>query len=108
MECLRLRVKDVDLSYRQVLVRDGKGEKDRVTMLSEKLVAPIRGHLERVRLLHARDLREGYGEVHLPYALARKYPRAGREWHWLRSPGAGSRPLRRFSTTSAARARARR
>src|SRR5713101_4450395 len=68
MECLRLRVKDVDLSYRQVLVRDGKGEKDRVTMLPEKLVAPMRGHLERVRLLHARDLREGYGEVHLPYA----------------------------------------
>ena len=82
MECLRLRVKDVDLSYRQVLVRDGKGEKDRVTMLPEKLVAPMRGHLERVRLLHARDLRDGYGEVHLPYALARKYPRAGREWHW--------------------------
>ena len=82
MEGLRLRVKDVDLSYRQVLVRDGKGEKDRVTMLPEKLVAPLRGHLERVRLLHARDLREGYGEVHLPYALARKYPRAGREWAW--------------------------
>lgn len=66
MECLRLRVKDVDLSYRQVLVRDGKGGKDRVTILPEKLVAPLRGHLERVRLLHARDLREGYGEVHLP------------------------------------------
>ncbi len=82
MEGLRLRVKDVDLSYRQVLVRDGKGAKDRVTMLPEKLVEPVRGHLERVRLLHARDLREGYGEVHLPYALARKYPRAGREWHW--------------------------
>jgi len=61
MECLRLRVKDVDLSYRQVLVRDGKGAKDRVTMLPEKLVEPLRGHLERVRLLHARDLREGYG-----------------------------------------------
>jgi integron integrase len=82
MEGLRLRVKDVDLSYRQVLVRDGKGEKDRVTMLPEKLLEPMRGHLARVRLLHARDLREGYGEVHLPYALARKYPRAGREWHW--------------------------
>jgi len=82
MERLRLRVKDADLSYRQVLVRDGKGEKDRVTMLPEKLVEPLRSHLERVRLLHARDLREGYGEVHLPYALARKYPRAGREWHW--------------------------
>ena len=82
MECLRLRVKDVDLDYRQILVRDGKGEKDRVTMLPEKLVEPVRAHLERVRALHARDLREGYGEVHLPYALARKYPRAGREWAW--------------------------
>jgi len=82
MECLRLRVKDVDLDYRQILVRDGKGEKDRVTMLPEKLLEPVRAHLERVRALHARDLREGYGEVHLPYALARKYPRAGREWAW--------------------------
>ncbi len=82
MECLRLRVKDVDLAYRQILVRDGKGEKDRVTMLPEKLVEPVRAHLERVRALHARDLREDYGEVHLPYALARKYPRAGREWAW--------------------------
>jgi integron integrase len=82
MECLRLRVKDVDLSYRQVLVRDGKGEKDRVTMLPERLVEPLRAHLGRVRLLHARDLREGYGETHLPYALSRKYPRAGREWCW--------------------------
>ncbi len=82
MECLRLRVKDVDLSYRQILVRDGKGEKDRVTMLPEKLVEPLRAHLERVRALHARDLGEGFGEVNLPYALARKYPRAGREWAW--------------------------
>jgi integron integrase len=82
MECLRLRVKDVELSYRQLLVRDGKGEKDRVTMLPEKLVGPMRAHLGRVRLLHARDLREGFGDVSLPYALARKYPRAGKEWHW--------------------------
>lgn len=59
MECLRLRVKDVDLSYRQILVRDAKGEKDRVTMMPEKLVQPLRAHLERVRLLHGRDLREG-------------------------------------------------
>jgi len=82
MECLRLRVKDVDLEYRQVLVRDGKGEKDRVTMLPEKLVEPLRAHLQRVRGLHARDLKEGYGEVNMPYALSRKYPRAGREWAW--------------------------
>src|SRR6266496_643054 len=82
MECLRLRVKDVDLGYRQVLVRDGKGEKDRVTMLPEKLLAPLAAHLARVKSLHARDLAQGYGEVHLPYALARKYPRAGYEWLW--------------------------
>lgn len=82
MECLRLRVKDVDLEYRQILVRDGKGEKDRVTMLPEKLVEPLRAHLHRVKGLHARDLKEGYGEVGLPYGLARKYPRAGREWAW--------------------------
>jgi integron integrase len=82
LECLRLRVKDVDLGYRQILVRDGKGEKDRVTMLPARLVEPMRAHLERVRLVHARDLREGYGEVYLPYALARKYPRAAREWRW--------------------------
>ena len=82
MECLGLRVKDIDLAYRQILVRDGKGEKDRVTMLPERLAEPVRGHLERVRVLHARDLHEGYGEVKLPYALSRKYPRAGREWCW--------------------------
>ena len=82
MECLRLRVKDVDLEYRQILVRDGKGEKDRVTMLPEKLLEPLRAHLQRVKGLHARDLKEGYGEVNMPYALARKYPRAGREWAW--------------------------
>ncbi|OGA45421.1 MAG: hypothetical protein A3G25_17975 [Betaproteobacteria bacterium RIFCSPLOWO2_12_FULL_63_13] len=69
-ECLRLRVKDADLDYRQILVRDGKGEKDRVTMLPERLLGPLRAHLERVRLVRARDLRDGYGEVRLPYALA--------------------------------------
>ena len=81
-ECLRLRVKDVDFNYRQILVREGKGQKDRVTLLPEKFVEPLRAHLEKVRRLHARDLREGYGEVHLPFALARKYPRAGYEWVW--------------------------
>ncbi len=81
-ECLRLRVKDVDFNYRQILVREGKGQKDRVTLLPEKFVEPLRAHLEKVRRLHARDLREGYGEVHLPFALARKYPRAGYEWPW--------------------------
>jgi len=82
IECLSLRVKDIDFAYRQVLVRDGKGAKDRVTMLPENLVQPLQAHLGRVRLLHRRDLDEGCGEVSLPFALARKYPRAGREWGW--------------------------
>src|SRR5688572_18704243 len=82
IECLTLRVKDVDFAYRQILVRDGKGSKDRVTMLPEGLVQPLQQHLGRVRLLHGRDLKEGFGEVRLPYALARKYPRAGRAWVW--------------------------
>jgi len=82
IECLSLRVKDVNFAYRQILVRDAKGGKDRVTMLPEGLVQPLQEHLGRVRLLHRRDLAEGYGEVSLPYALARKYPRAGCEWGW--------------------------
>jgi len=60
----------------------GKGEKDRVTILPSTAVDALRSHLDRVRSLHAQDLRDGYGETHLPYALARKYPRAGRDWYW--------------------------
>jgi integron integrase len=82
MECLRLRVKDVDFGYRQILIRDGKGEKDRITMLPERLIEPLRKQMDRARQLHDLDLREGFGEVHLPYALSRKYPRAGFEWIW--------------------------
>ena len=82
VECLSLRVKDIDFAYRQILVRDGKGAKDRVTMLPENLVQPLQQHLGKVRLLHGRDLKDGFGEVRLPYALARKYPRAGRAWAW--------------------------
>lgn len=81
-EALRLRVKDIDFGYRQILVRDGKGAKDRVTILPAALLEPLRDHLVRVRHLHAQDLSEGYGEVHLPFALARKYPQAGRDWGW--------------------------
>ena len=81
-ECLRLRVKDVDFARREIVVREGKGFKDRVTMLPGTLAAPLREHLGRVRALHERDLREGRGEVYLPYALARKYPNAGRAWAW--------------------------
>ena len=81
-ECLKLRVKDVDFAYRQVLVRDGKGAKDRVTMLPEAVVQPLQAHLGRVNALHRRDLAQGYGEAWLPHALARKYPRAGYAWAW--------------------------
>jgi integron integrase len=82
MEGLRLRVKDVDFAQRQILVREGKGFKDRVTVLPQSLVDPLAGHLLRVRALHQEDLGAGHGEVQMPYALARKYPNAGREWAW--------------------------
>jgi integron integrase len=81
-ECLMLRVKDVDFAYRQILVRDGKGGKDRVAPLPEAVVQPMQRHLGLVRELHRRDLIEGFGEVRLPDALSRKSPRAGREWGW--------------------------
>lgn len=82
MECLRLRVKDVDFGCGEILVRDGKGFKDRVTMLPATVSASLVEHLARVRALHDRDLADGGGEVYLPYALARKYPDAAREWGW--------------------------
>lgn len=82
MEALRLRVKDIEFSRGEILVREGKGFKDRVTMLPAVLVDPLKAHLKRVRDLHERDVEAGYGEVYLPYALDRKYPNAGREWGW--------------------------
>lgn len=82
MECLRLRVKDVDLSRREILVREGKGFKDRVTMLPATLVEPIRQHLLKVQSLHHEDLAAGHGEVFMPMALDRKYPGAGNSWAW--------------------------
>jgi integron integrase len=82
LECLRLRVKDVDFGRNQILVRDGKGMKDRLTMLPATLRLPLQNHLEAVRALHDADLREGFGTVYLPDALARKYPAAGRSWRW--------------------------
>ena len=81
-ECLRLRVKDVDFAYRQIVVRDGKGAKDRVTMLPGSVIEPLRAHLDRARRLHEEDLARGFGDVELPHALARKYPRAPYEWGW--------------------------
>jgi integron integrase len=82
MECLRLRVKDVDFTYGQIMVRDGKGEKDRVTMLPESLKQTLEVHLKRVKSIHEEDLKAGCGEVYLPYALVKKYPRAAKEWGW--------------------------
>lgn len=82
LECLRLRVKDVDFQYKQLVIRDAKGHKDRVTMLPSSLIDPLRTHLARVRQLHERDLRDGFGRVSLPTALATKYPQAEREWGW--------------------------
>lgn len=82
MECLRLRVKDVDFARGEILVREGKGFKDRVTMLPEKLLAPLSEHLARVKALHEADLADGLGEVYLPSALERKYPNAARAWAW--------------------------
>jgi integron integrase len=82
MELLRLRVKDVDFERNQIIVHGGKGDKDRSTMLPDKLKLELQRHLERVKLIHAEDLREGLGAVWLPEGLARKYPKAAREWGW--------------------------
>lgn len=82
MECLRLRVQDVDFKRREILIRDGKGAKDRVTVLPASLTPALQVHLSKVRELHATDLAQGYGTVYLPHALARKYPNAAREWIW--------------------------
>lgn len=82
METVRLRVKDVDFERREIIVREGKGAKDRITMLPQAVAAPLRDHLAVVKRLHDEDLRAGFGEVHLPHALGKKYPNAGREWGW--------------------------
>jgi integron integrase len=82
LEAARLRVKDLDLKRMEIVVRDGKGAKDRVTMLPSALVEPMQTQLDWARALHQRDLREGLGEVYLPNALAQKYPSAPREWMW--------------------------
>jgi integron integrase len=82
MECLRLRVKDIDFEQSQVVVREGKGEKYRLTMLPTRLVEPLKAQIAFVQKLHERDLAEGYGSVELPFALARKYPNADKELAW--------------------------
>jgi integron integrase len=82
LECCRLRVQDVDFATSQIVVRGGKGDKDRVTMLPGIVKDPLARHLATVRSQHQRDLAAGAGWVELPYALLRKYPNAGREWVW--------------------------
>ena len=82
MECLRLRVKDLDFASRQITVRSGKGQKDRLTMMPESVISPLKTHLQRVKSLHEKDLAEGFGSVRLPGALRRKYPNADKEWRW--------------------------
>ena len=81
-ECLELRFKDIDFTHNQILVRDGKGQKDRITMLPASVKEPLLAHLRNVWRLHQKDLREGAGRVALPHALARKYANADREWGW--------------------------
>jgi integron integrase len=81
-ECARLRVKDIDFALHQIVIRDGKGAKDRLTILPESIMLQLQAHLDRVRLLHRHDLSQGFGATYLPYSLARKYPGADREWIW--------------------------
>jgi integrase len=82
MECLRLRVQDIDFARNEIMVRDGKGAKDRITMLPESLKDPLKQHLKKVKTIHERDLKDRWGRVPLPNALDRKYPDASREWRW--------------------------
>ncbi|MCP9833435.1 MULTISPECIES: phage integrase N-terminal SAM-like domain-containing protein [unclassified Cyanobium] len=82
MEALRMRVQDLDVGQRQITVRSGKGDKDRVTLMPERLMEPLGAHLEGVRRLHTADLAAGWGRVVLPQALERKYPNAAVEWRW--------------------------
>jgi integron integrase len=82
MELARLRVKDIDFSASLILVRNSKGDKDRTTMLPESVTPSLRSHLDKVKVMHEKDLTSGYGEVFLPDALGRKYPNAAKEWGW--------------------------
>ncbi len=82
MECLRLRVKDVDFDYNQIIIRSGKGNKDRRSMLPQRVIEPLNRQIEYVYQLHNHDLENGYGSVYMPDALARKYPQAGKEKRW--------------------------
>jgi integron integrase len=82
MECIRLRVQDIDFGYRQIIVRDGKGQKDRITVLPVTLIAPLQEHLKWVKAVHERDRADGVEGVYLPDAISRKYPGAHKAWGW--------------------------
>jgi integron integrase len=82
MECVRLRVKDIDFELGQITVRDAKGGKDRITMLPLNLAEPLQRHLRRIKAQHEQDLEDGFGRVNLPFAIGRKFPNAAREWAW--------------------------
>jgi integron integrase len=82
MECLRMRIQDIDFARNEILVRDGKGAKDRITMLPQSLAVPLRDHLQKVKTIHEKDLGAGWGHVQMPYALDRKYPNAPKDWRW--------------------------
>jgi len=82
LECVRIRVKDLDFARHELTIRNGKGSKDRRTMLPESLSTPLHRHLQTVRHIHQQDVTEGYGSVYLPFALAQKYPNAAKEWRW--------------------------
>ena len=82
LECVRLRVKDMDFDHRAIVVRSGKGDKDRVVTLPDELIPVVRRQLEAVRNIHEKDIADGFGAVYLPHALARKYPNAPSEWAW--------------------------
>lgn len=81
-EAVRIRVKDIDFQIKQVTVRSGKGDKDRITTFPATLTPLLQNHLGKVKTLHQQDLGQGHGEVYLPHALARKYPNAAKEWGW--------------------------
>jgi integron integrase len=81
-EAVRIRVQDIDFAYKQVTVRSGKGDKDRVTTFPASIAALLSNHLEMVKTVHDKDLADGYGKVYLPHALAKKYPNAEKEWNW--------------------------
>ncbi len=107
-EAVRLRVKDIDFEQGQIIVRDGKGAQDRISMLPERVLEPLKTHLVNVEDIYQQDLRNGFGRVELPYALSRKYPNADREWIWqfvfpskIRSQGKADGIVRRYHISPA-------